>query len=154
MAVFLGRPTARPLGPRAGVRAGGVRHAFKAVEQGLIGGQGFLGDHVADEDDEDIVGKRLGSGAEFADGVFPVFRAHIRKKIVGLPTVLYGFEQLELAPDKILHARDDFSLVRIQRNFSISECLKDTADGMGLYIDMNIRQNGQIELWIQAAFPR
>ena len=121
VAIFLGGPTARPLGPRARIRAGGVGHAFKAVEQGLIGGQSFLGDHIADEDDEDIVGKRLGAGAEFADGVFPVFRTHIGEKIVGLPTVLYGFEQLELASDKILHARDDFSLVRIQRCFSITE---------------------------------
>ena len=57
MAVLLGGPAAEPSGPRR--RAGPFLVADQPVERDRIAGQRFFGDHVADQDDEQIVGHRL-----------------------------------------------------------------------------------------------
>lgn len=72
VAVFFGGPAARPAGPGAVGGADGVVAALEGVEQGLVGGQGFFGDHVSDEDHEEVVRDAGGCLAERLDGVHVV----------------------------------------------------------------------------------
>ena len=50
--------------------------------------------------------------------VLPTFGGHVGKKVVGLPAVVYGLEQLELVLDVIFHARNDISSLRLQQILS------------------------------------
>lgn len=72
VAVFFGGPAARPAGPGAVGGADGVVAALEGVEEGLVGGQGFFGDHVAYEDYEEVVWDSGGGLAQGLDGVHVV----------------------------------------------------------------------------------
>nr|CAB3449836.1 unnamed protein product [Digitaria exilis] len=66
MAVLLGGPGPGPDGPAGGASAGLVADAaVEGVEHGLR----LLGDHVADEADEAVVGDFAGAAAELAEVV-------------------------------------------------------------------------------------
>ena len=72
MAILLGRPPSRPAGPRRVGRADGIIAPLEGIKEGLVGGQGLLGDHVPDEDDEEVVGDASGSVPQFLRRLEPI----------------------------------------------------------------------------------
>ena len=105
VAVFLGGPAAEPEGPGGGDVAEFV--ACDIVEGDGVAGEGLFGDHVADEDDEHIVGDILGGGAVLLEGVAPVFLGEVGEEVGGLPGLVDGGEKGQVFLDEILHAVED-----------------------------------------------
>ena len=92
VAVLLGGPPARPSRPRAVGRAGGVVAPLESVQERLVGREGLLRDHVADEDDEQIVGASLRGLTEVLDVLFPLRLGHVGEVVLRLPRLLAGLE--------------------------------------------------------------
>ena len=108
MPVLLGRPRARPAGPGRGGRARLVPDAVEGVEHRHVGRQGLLGDHVADEHDEVVVGELVGALAQLADLVDEVGRARVGQEVGGLPAGLRVLEdRVDLVLDVVVDGADD-----------------------------------------------
>mmetsp|Transcript_36501 Transcript_36501/g.87028 ORF Transcript_36501/g.87028 Transcript_36501/m.87028 type:complete len:254 (-) Transcript_36501:557-1318(-) len=92
VAVLLGSPSARPSRPRAVGCAGRVVAPLEGVQERLVGREGLLRDHVADEDDEQIVGTSLRGLAKVLDVLFPIPLGHVWEIVLRLPRLFAGLE--------------------------------------------------------------
>ena len=94
VAVLLGGPGPGPDGPAGGAGAGLVADAaVEGVEHGLVGRERLLGDHVADEADQVVVGDLAGARAELADLVAERLGGRVRQVVLRLPAALHGLEE-------------------------------------------------------------
>ena len=117
VAVLLGGPGPGPDGPAGGAGAGLVADAaVEGVEHGLVGRERLLGDHVADEADQVVVGDLAGAPAELADLVAERLGGRVRQVVLRLPAALQGLEERQ---DGVRHPRverlEDLPLLRRQR---------------------------------------
>lgn len=74
----------------------------------MIRRQCLLCDHVADENDKDVIGQIPGVQPQLSHLFRPIVAGRIREKILGLPAVLNSFEKrAEILGNESLHAFDD-----------------------------------------------
>jgi len=85
VAIFFRGPPSRPAGPRGFSGTGGIVAALEGVEEGLVGGESFFRDHVADEDDEDFVRDAGCHFAEILDIFDPCIFGEVWEEVLWLP---------------------------------------------------------------------
>ena len=74
------------------------------LERDRVVRQGLLGDHVAHQDDEQLVRDVHGRFPEPRDLLGPILACQVRKEVGGLPRVRDGGQQREVLLDKALKA--------------------------------------------------
>ena len=104
--VLLGRPPPQPARPGCVRRAGRIPGCV--LERDRIVRQCFFSDHVADEDDEKLVGHSQCGIAEPLELFFPVLGGQIREIIGRLPRVVHWRKQREVFPYESLQVLDEF----------------------------------------------
>ncbi|KAB8087382.1 hypothetical protein EE612_011568, partial [Oryza sativa] len=91
--VLLGGPRPGPHGPGAAAGAGLVAHpAVHGVEHRLVRGERLLGDHVADEAHQVVVGEPRRALPQRRHLVAERRRARVREVVLRLPRLLHGLE--------------------------------------------------------------
>ena len=111
--VFLSRPTPGPVCPGAGVRSAAITHALKSVQQRLVRGQSFLGDHITHQHHQQFIGNSLCLIPQLAHLFRPVFPSGFRQIIAGLPAILHRIQQLQLGRHQGFHPINNFPLCRV-----------------------------------------
>mmetsp|Transcript_2373 Transcript_2373/g.3655 ORF Transcript_2373/g.3655 Transcript_2373/m.3655 type:complete len:205 (-) Transcript_2373:114-728(-) len=145
MTIFFGSPSSAPSSPCRVGCSSGVVASFKGVEKGLVGGERFFGDHVSNEDDEDIVGNPVRHLSEFLHLVIPTILCQIREVVLWLPCLFACFEEnfINHCIDhgrKVLYDLNVFGIKKRCSHQSLLECLiikVDTTDVFVLLIGNN-----------------
>ncbi len=105
MPVLLGRPPSQPACPGRVGRAGRV--PGRVLQRDGVVRQGFFRDHIANEDDQKLVGDAQSGLAEPLELLGPVLRRQVREIIRRLPRLVHGSEQREVFPDELGQAFDE-----------------------------------------------
>jgi len=106
--VLFRRPPPQPTCPGVGTDAGGVLGDL--FERDGIIGQGFLGDHVAHQDNEHLVGQLLRGGAELPELLRPILGGQIGEEVGRLPGLINRCQQGKILLDDSLQALDQVHL--------------------------------------------
>ena len=96
VAVLLGGPAAAPSGPGRVGSTGGIIASLEGVEKGLIGGEGLLCYHVANQNNENVVRNARGLSTEFTNLFLKVILRQVRKVVLRLPGLITGLEKLRM----------------------------------------------------------
>ena len=96
VAVLLGGPAAAPSGPGRVGGTGGIVASLEGVEEGLIGGEGLLRYHVANQNNENIVRNARGLSTEFTNLLLKVVLGQVRQVVLRLPGLVTGLEKLRI----------------------------------------------------------
>ncbi|AQK52700.1 ubiquitin-associated (UBA)/TS-N domain-containing protein [Zea mays] len=115
--VLLGGPRPGPHRPAGRAGAGLVADAaVQGVEHGLVRRQRLLGDHVAHEADEVVVGDLPGALSQLPDLVVEGLGGGVRQVVLRLPGPLHGLEEhQDVVRRPRLERLEDLPLLRGQR---------------------------------------
>mmetsp|Transcript_24916 Transcript_24916/g.44135 ORF Transcript_24916/g.44135 Transcript_24916/m.44135 type:complete len:402 (+) Transcript_24916:254-1459(+) len=133
VSVFFGRPSAAPSSPsRVGVSRG-IIAAFKSVEERLVGGKGFLRDHVTDKNNHEIIGNSFHHLSHFLDFVFPSFLGKIGEEVLWLPGFFPSLQKnfIDHGTSNGSDVLNDFDVFGIQKAGRLETFLKTVRAKLG-----------------------
>mmetsp|Transcript_16540 Transcript_16540/g.47483 ORF Transcript_16540/g.47483 Transcript_16540/m.47483 type:complete len:383 (+) Transcript_16540:161-1309(+) len=116
VAVLLGGPAAAPTGPGRVARAGRIIASLEGVQEGLIGGEGLLCYHIANQHNEDIVRHARGLSTEITNLLLKVILSQVGEVVLRLPSLITSLEKhiVHHGPSNGGKIFDNFNVLGIQ----------------------------------------